>query len=442
METASTNIDLLHGARARRATLRQARSVCSTHADAHGTLRLSSVQQHMTSRIWLGAVLFLATGVVCARSLQQKAKTADAWLAEAAQLRKAGLDADAEKLLEHVVALGEPRTPQLRTCEARRQGDLVRWSRRRAQQELGEIRFTRGDYGGALELFRSKPWAPDYCGSGARSSLLLDALWQGACLDALRRTWDALALYAAYGTSLATSEASGVIAARLERIYDANGGRPELSRFADLVDDARPSWKSYTDDRTRERARPSRDLREWMRLRGLEDSRDWAGLVSFLEEAVDNEAPLGLTDSIAQVLVQHPSEAVPILIATWQRSGRACLWKTHVLGRAATPAALDFLEHQFQTDEIVNLWSARNLVYGLGISGDAGSRFLVGIEPNATDNLRTALSEWRRGELWGPSVRFMSEPAFPPPERIELPSGERLFRAAMASSHVERTPTR
>src|SRR5262245_25397428 len=118
-----------------------------------------------------------------------------AWdgLAQAAELRAAGRDRDAELVLRRIIALPEPayvagmynQSPRFK----------VRDARTRAQQQIGEIQLARGEYAEALQAFRSRQLIPSGCGNGNEQQVAEAALWQGACLEGLGQTRDAVALY-------------------------------------------------------------------------------------------------------------------------------------------------------------------------------------------------------------------------------------------------------
>jgi len=301
--------------------------------------------------------------------------------------------------------------------------------RPRAQWEIGNCLFAKGDYRGALEAYRltqDKYPLQSWCGNCRGMYEYRYAFYQGLCLDYLGSTSAAVKHY--YRAVAGSAGLYSHINAhrRLVDIYQSLRKLDVLRRLLDEMDARfqRQVEQRGGDPELRHRL-PTTAMRRIMELRQHARDEKWAPLVALLKPngtvAGPHEADVRSENweavEVARGLAGRPKATTPLLLAALKSAdNNRDKWIYFALGQCGTPEALRVLKAAAEKE--TNIWRCLALVYCVGLAGERGERVMGELEKTAVGHLKTAIQRHRKGQLGEKG----KEAVFPPvPRNANVP---------------------
>jgi len=302
--------------------------------------------------------------------------------------------------------------------------------RANAQWEIGHCFFALGDYGAALDAYRTtqeKYPFQSWCGTCQAGFEYDYAFRQGLCHDWLGETREALKHYYRAAFSLDGSETA--VVRRIADLYEGAGKLEVLQHLLDETDRYTIiRWKREAgkeakeiDPKVLERLRPTRTIRRLLEIRDLARRGETERLVALLRVTRTVASP-GKAHTrrseweaaeAARLLAQQPDKAVPLLKARLLKPrDNNTKWIFWALGLCGTDKALEALR-ALASDPYVQ----RDVVCAIAAGGENGRRALEELEKAGV--AVQYIAQYREGTLVEPDVEFP-----PMPEDAKVP--ERL----------------
>ncbi len=305
--------------------------------------------------------------------------------------------------------------------------------RPRAQWEIGNSLFAKGDFAGARDAYeksRKKYPFQSWCGNERAYHNYRYAFYDGICLEYLGRPAEAVIAYyqAAFPTSALYFSSDAHF--RILNLYEAAGQLPALLSILDEIDGRYFSMiemmanihERELNPEEVEAFRPTYVIRRLLELRrlGEEERRD------VLMDVVRIQGQDGVPHrdrgnweviEAVRLLALTPEESTADLLAALNDPAEAFShgWMMHALGVCGTQEGLSWLKKRAAREK--NIWAAQSLIYSISMGGKRGKHVIDELEKFAEHNLASAINGYRQG-------RF-STPVTPSPPR-NIPKGFRL----------------
>ncbi|MGI8639724.1 MAG: tetratricopeptide repeat protein [Pyrinomonadaceae bacterium] len=285
---------------------------------------------------------------------------------------------------------------------------MYRGYQARAQWEIGNSLFTKGDYEGALTAYhtiREKyPYFLVDC-TGAQWHELI--LREAVSLEHLKRYREAINTYFQLNHP------------RIVELYEANGQLADLKAIlAKKNEPLVAEWqKKYA--WTREKALeelPTRRLYEFIEIYDLEKAGNITALMNLARRHSKND-DRQKRKIIVEMLARHPSQSVQLANAVLRTEDYSPYLFYQVMGRAGTVEAVAILEER--AEKVIDYDEARFLVEALSFAGELGGQTLEKLEQkNLSRNMEYMLQRYKKGDL---SNELVEKIRFPPVPNVKLP---------------------
>jgi tetratricopeptide (TPR) repeat protein len=293
--------------------------------------------------------------------------------------------------------------------------------RANAQWEIGHCFFALGDYGAALDAYRTtqeKYPFQSWCGTCSAGYQREYAFRQGLCRDFLGDTAGALKDYWQVAFLL-----EGTDIAVVRRIADLYEGARKLDVLQHLLDETdrytilrwqREAGKvvKEIDPKVLDRVRPTRAIRRLLEIRDLAQRGEMEQLVALLK-AKGTVASPGKADTrrseweaaeAARLLAQQPDMAVPLLKARLlEPRDNSTKWVFWTLGLCGTNEALEALRAL-----VPDPYLERDIVCAIAAGGENGQRALEELEKASV--AVQYIASYREGTLVQPDIEFPPVP--------------------------------
>jgi tetratricopeptide (TPR) repeat protein len=283
--------------------------------------------------------------------------------------------------------------------------------RSRAQWEVANSLFAKGDYKGALEAYqttRLKYPLQSWCGVEKRTAQYAYALHEGLSYEYLGLYREAVDSYLR------------IYAPRLVNLYEAAGQLDDLKEIISRRDrvyvaSLANQLSTPVSPEDLERYRPSQILHDLLEIHALGEAHDWPALFNQLHNWSKGGGD-GRQAEVVRMISRYPKETVPLLKKELGRLSVPPDLMYEALGLAGTSDAVATLKNKAKKEE--NIWSAMSLVHALSVAGKPGQKALKELDKIATHNLRIAIDKYKSGEL----QEQYEKVRFPPiPSKLALP---------------------
>lgn len=283
--------------------------------------------------------------------------------------------------------------------------------RSRAQWEVGNSLFAKGDYRGALEAYqttRFKYPLESWCNVEREVAQYEYAVHEGL-------SYEYLGLYRE-----AVSSYLSIYAPRLVDLYEAAGQVEDLKRIIsrrdqDYINSIGKQSGRLISPEDFKKYRPSQILLDILEIHEMGKSQDWPALFKLLRNWSAGGGN-GKQEVVVKMIARYPEETVPLLKQELTKSEVPPALMYQALGLASTPDSVATLRSIAEKEE--NIWSALSLVHALSLAGTPGQKALEDLDKKATNNLRIAIDKYKSGEL---QERYEAIKFPPIPSKLILP---------------------
>jgi len=271
----------------------------------------------------------------------------------------------------------------------------------RAQWEIGNSYFAKGDYENALaayrltrEKYRFKSWCGTCMGSFEQRYLLYEAIM----LDYLGR-------YSEASIPLLKADHPRVV-----EIYAEAGQLDDLKAYVSARSEVYIQQFMTKNKWTREYASqyysPLRNVQRAISFYELEKAKNWTALI---RAAINDQTGYENRNLAIKLLARNPSDVMPWLRPELARDDRSSWVVSEILARMGTDGSLEILKNR--AVRYSGWYDAAVIVRGIGAAGPKGVAILDQLYPTSQVNLKLAIERFRNGVL---VVETTELPKFPP----------------------------
>lgn len=283
--------------------------------------------------------------------------------------------------------------------------------RPKAQWEIGDCLFAKGNYKGALQSYQAveeKHPFRSWCGTCLWGYKYRYALYQGLCLEYLEKYNQAVKSY--FRAVINGFSSNPTIHIRLADLYQGAGQTAVLEKILDETDAylvkkvVKEHGTKIYDDPDFDEHLFTRAIRRVLEIRRLGENKDLTGLVELIKAKgtvagpEEYRARLRHWEAIeaAKLLARYPKQAVPLLKSKMDGDADDKLIY-YALGLCGTKEAVGILKSEAIKQKNIN-W-AIPAVYALNLAGDAGKATLDELAKLAQGNLKIAIQRYKEGKL-------------------------------------------